>query len=67
MLKHEKNSNFLQATISEVYRIAVAFYPLNILGAQGVISVKGQAMTIKQAIQLIEKTVITHFSTMLQT
>ena len=30
-------------------------YPLNILGAQGVISVKGQAMTIKQAIQLIEK------------
>ena len=31
------------------------FYPLNILGAQGVISVKGQAMTIKQAIQLIEK------------
>lgn len=55
MLKHEKNSNFLQATISEVYRIAVAFYPLNILGAQGVISVKGQAMTIKQAIQLIEK------------
>ena len=25
MLKHEKNSNFLQATISEVYRIAVAF------------------------------------------
>lgn len=27
MLKHEKNSNFLQATISEVYRIAVAFLP----------------------------------------
>ena len=53
MLKHEKNSNFLQATISEVYRML--FYPLNILGAQGVISVKGQAMTIKQAIQLIEK------------
>ena len=35
--------------------LLVLFYPLNILGAQGVISVKGQAMTIKQAIQLIEK------------
>lgn len=41
--------------------LLLLFYPLNILGAQGVISVKGQAMTIKQAIQLIEKTVITHF------
>lgn len=35
--------------------LLLLFYPLNILGAQGVISVKGQAMTIKQAIQLIEK------------
>ena len=35
--------------------LLLRFYPLNILGAQGVISVKGQAMTIKQAIQLIEK------------
>ena len=35
--------------------LLLLFYPLNILGAQGIISVKGQAMTIKQAIQLIEK------------
>lgn len=35
--------------------LLLLFYPLNILGAQGVISVKGQAMTIKQAILLIEK------------
>lgn len=35
--------------------LLLLFYPLNILGAQGVISVKGQAMSIKQAIQLIEK------------
>ena len=35
--------------------LLLLFYPLNIPGAQGVISVKGQAMTIKQAIQLIEK------------
>ena len=35
--------------------LLLLFYPLNIIGAQGVISVKGQAMTIKQAIQLIEK------------
>ena len=35
--------------------LLLLLYPLNILGAQGVISVKGQAMTIKQAIQLIEK------------
>ena len=35
--------------------LLLLFHPLNILGAQGVISVKGQAMTIKQAIQLIEK------------
>ena len=35
--------------------LLLLFYPLNILGAQGVISVKGQAMTIKQAIQLSEK------------
>ena len=35
--------------------LLLLFYPLNILGAQGVISVKGQAMTIKQAIQIIEK------------
>lgn len=35
--------------------LLLLFYPLDILGAQGVISVKGQAMTIKQAIQLIEK------------
>ena len=35
--------------------LLLLFYPHNILGAQGVISVKGQAMTIKQAIQLIEK------------
>ena len=35
--------------------LLLLFYPLNILGAQGVISEKGQAMTIKQAIQLIEK------------
>ena len=35
--------------------LLLLFYPLNILGAQVVNSVKGQAMTIKQAIQLIEK------------
>ena len=35
--------------------LLLLFYPLNILGAQGVISVKGQSITIKQAIQLIEK------------
>lgn len=67
MLKHEKNSNFLQATISEVYRIAVAFLPAQHPRSTRSNLSKGQAMTIKQAIQLIEKTVITHFSTMLQT
>ena len=36
--------------------LMLLFYPLTILGAQGIISVKGQSMTIKQAIQLIEKT-----------
>lgn len=35
--------------------LALLLYPLAVLGAQGHISVKGQAMTIKQAIQLIEK------------
>ncbi len=35
--------------------LLLLFYPLSILGAQGKISVKGQAMSIKQAIQLIEK------------
>ena len=35
--------------------VVLLFYPLAILGAQGQISVKGQSMTIKQAIQLIEK------------
>ena len=55
MLKHEKNSNFLQTTISEGYRMTVSFLPAQHPRAQGVISVKGQAMTIKQAIQLIEK------------
>lgn len=35
--------------------LVLLFYPLAILGAQGHISVKGQAMTIKQAIQVIEK------------
>lgn len=35
--------------------LALLFYPLAVLGAQGHISVKGQAITIKQAIQLIEK------------
>ncbi len=35
--------------------LALLFYPLSILGAQRQISVKGQSMTIKQVIQLIEK------------
>ncbi len=35
--------------------LALLFYPLSVLGAQGHISVKGQSITIKQAIQLIEK------------
>ena len=55
MLKHEKNSNFLQATISEVYRIAVAFLPAQHPRSTRSNLSKGQAMTIKQAIQLIEK------------
>lgn len=35
--------------------LALLFYPLAVLGAQGHITVKGQSITIKQAIQLIEK------------
>lgn len=34
---------------------ALLFYPLSVLGAQGHISVKGQSITIQQAIRLIEK------------
>lgn len=47
--------------IFEVYRPHFAFYPLSVLGAQGQVSVKGQSITIKQAIQLIEKTVVILF------
>lgn len=67
MQKHEKNSFFDKKRYLKYIVLLLLFYPLNILGAQGVISVKGQAMSIKQAIQLIEKTVTTRFSTMLQT
>lgn len=35
--------------------LTLLFYPLSVLGAQGQVSVKGQSITIKQAIQLIEK------------
>ena len=35
--------------------LVLLFYPLTVLGAQGHISVKGQSITIKEAIQLIEK------------
>lgn len=35
--------------------LALLFYPLSVLGAQGKITVKGQSITVKQAIQLIEK------------
>lgn len=47
--------------------LTLLFYPLSVLGAQGQVSVKGQSITIKQAIQLIEKTVVILFSTMQQT
>ena len=42
-------------TIFQVYRAGFAFYPLTVLGAQGHITVKGQSITIKEAIMLIEK------------
>lgn len=48
-------------TLSVVFRyflsitLALLFYPMSTLGAQKHITVKGKAMTIKQAIQLIEK------------
>lgn len=35
--------------------LALLFYPLSILGAQVHVAVKGQSMSIKQAIELIEK------------
>lgn len=35
--------------------LVLLFYPLTALGAQGHITVKGQSITIKEAIQLIEK------------
>ena len=35
--------------------LTLLFYPLSALGAQGHISIKGQSITIMQAIQLIEK------------
>ena len=35
--------------------LAFLFYPTSAIGAQKYISVKGESMTIKQAIQLIEK------------
>ena len=34
--------------------LLLLFYPLSVLGAQSKIAVKGQSITIKQAIQLIE-------------
>lgn len=45
----------LPEAISEAYRTRFALYPLSALGAQGHISIKGQSITIMQAIQLIEK------------
>lgn len=38
---------------------ALLLYPLSVLGAQGNLSVKGQSMSIKQMMQIIEKTVTT--------
>ena len=35
--------------------LVLLFYPLTVLGAQGHITVKGQSITIKEAIMLIEK------------
>lgn len=51
-----KKNYFLYRTRYLKYiALLLFFYPLTILGAQGIITVKGQAITIKQAIQLIEK------------
>lgn len=44
--------------------LVLLFYPLTVLGAQGHITVKGQSITIKEAIMLIEKTVIMSSFTM---
>lgn len=54
--KSMKKNYFLYRTRYLKYiALLLFFYPLTILGAQGIITVKGQAITIKQAIQLIEK------------
>ena len=51
-----KKNYFLYRTRYLKYiALLLFFYPLTILGAQTIISVKGQSMSIKQAIQLIEK------------
>lgn len=48
--KINSNHQYLQYVV-----LALFFYPLLALASQGKISVKGQSITIKQAIQLIEK------------
>lgn len=57
-MKKNRNSNCLRYL--KCIALMLFLYPITLLGAQGVISVKGQAMTIEQAIQLIEKS--SHYS-----
>lgn len=54
-----KKHTFCRFSILLSIILVFLLYPMSSMGAQKYISVKGEDMTIKQAIQLIEKTVNT--------
>lgn len=62
----KKNHSCYRRRYLKHIALVLLFYPLSALGAQGHISIKGQSITIMQAIQLIEKTATTRSSTMQQ-
>ena len=51
----KKNHSCYRRRYLKHIALVLLFYPLSALGAQGHISIKGQSITIMQAIQLIEK------------
>lgn len=50
----KKNHSCYRRRYLKHIALVLLFYPLSALGAQGHISIKGQSITIMQAIQLIE-------------
>ena len=51
----KKNHSCYRRRYLKHIALVLLFYPLSALGAQGHISIKGQSITIMQAIQLLEK------------